>query len=348
MRAWLKVFFWPLSQLYGLVVRFRNHLYNIGYKKSFSFQTNVISVGNLGVGGNGKTPMVEYLVRLLGGNGKVAVLSRGYGRTTSGFLMANADSTASEIGDEPLQMFMKFKPQLTVAVGEARAEAIPKILFENPEIQTIILDDAFQHRAVQPQFSILVTDYWTPFFSDFMLPAGRLREPRKEVRRADLVVVTKCPPGLSEEERQRYSRRIRSYHPAVPVFFASITYKQPIHFFKVEESIKSKSVILLSGIAKAETLRDYVKKEFNLIEHLRFRDHYRYNKKDIELIREKLRDRDDIIILTTEKDMVRLIELGEDIIDLPLYYLPIECSFIDGEEDFISSISNSLTSYHHT
>ena len=173
MRLLAKLFFWPFSVLYGLAVRLRNHLYNIGYKRSFSFDKMVISVGNLSVGGNGKTPMVEYLVELLKSEYRLATLSRGYGRTTKGFLIAENGHDAKQLGDEPLQIFLKYQSEIEVVVGEARALAIPSLLLEKPETQVIILDDAYQHRAVEPQLSILVTDYNKPFFNDQLIPVGQ-------------------------------------------------------------------------------------------------------------------------------------------------------------------------------
>ena len=350
MRPLLKVLLWPASALYGLIVRFRTHLYNIGYKKSFSFQTQVISVGNLSVGGNGKTPMVEYLIRLLKSNYKLAVLSRGYGRSTHGFKLANINSQASDIGDEPLQMFLKFQPQLTVAVGESRALAIPKILFEEPDVKTIILDDAFQHLTVKPQFNILVTDYWTPFFSDFLLPSGRLREPRRGAGRANVVVVTKCPPEIEINERQEYIDQVRKYHAGVPVFFTRIEYLDPIHFITGTTALGDPTVLLFSGIAKSDTLERYVSNRYKLGKHLRFRDHFQYGVKELRYLKEGFANLpgENKILLTTEKDMVRLLEFKEMLKDLPIYYLPIECSFIDKRDEFDRTVLNSLKSVHNS
>lgn len=350
MRLMLRVLLWPASVIYGLIVRFRNHLYQIGYKKSFSFETNLISVGNLSVGGNGKTPMVEYLIRLLKTNYQLAVLSRGYGRSTGGFRMANPGDQASDIGDEPLQMFLKFQPELTVAVGESRELAIPTILLEKPDVQTIILDDAFQHRAVKPQFSILVTDYWAAFFNDFLLPAGRLREPRKGVGRADVVVVTKCPPEIGLEKRQEYTVQVQKYHTGLPVFFTSIRYLNPLHFISGTMLSGNPSVLLFSGIANSSTLVRYVSNRFKLGEHMRFRDHFQYGKKDIIRLKRRFAKLswDQKILLTTEKDMVRLLKFSEMLRDLPLYYLPIECSFIDKRDEFDETVLNSMKSFHNS
>jgi len=303
-------------------------------------------VGNLSVGGNGKTPMVEYLIRLLMPNFRLAVLSRGYGRKTSGFRLAKIDDKASDIGDEPLQMFLKFQPQLKVAVGESRALAIPNILFEGPDIQAIVLDDAFQHLAVKPQFSILVTDYWTPFFNDLLLPSGRLREPRKGAARADVVVVTKCPPELGMNKRQEYVAQVRKYHAEVPVFFTYINYLDPLHFTTGMKPSGDPTVLLFSGIAKSETLVRYVYSKYKLSEHVGYGDHYRYSSKEMADLKNRFAKLpgDNNILLTTEKDMVRLMELKEVLEGMPLYYLPIECAFIDKQQEFNEIVLNSLKS----
>jgi tetraacyldisaccharide 4'-kinase len=257
-------------------VRFRNHLYNIGYKKSFSFETRVLSVGNLSLGGNGKTPMVEYFVRLVCDEFSTAVLSRGYGRSSKGFKLATAGDTVDNLGDEPLQMYLKFHPRIEVAVGESRALAIPNILLDRPNTELVILDDAFQHRSVVPNLSILVTDYWNPFFNDQVIPAGRLREPKSGVSRADIIVVTKCPFNLKKEEQQNYFKLIRKYHQHVPIYFTTIAYQDPVHFIKGTSAVSGVNVLLLTGIAKPESMVDYVSKQFNLIDHIRYRDHFRY------------------------------------------------------------------------
>lgn len=345
MKLLLRVILWPFSALYGVVVRFRNHLYDIGYKKSFRFQTMVISVGNLGVGGNGKTPMVEYVIRLLGPRYRIATLSRGYGRATKGFKLATPSHSAVDIGDEPLQLYRKFQPDIEVAVGESRALAIPMILFEKPEVEVIILDDAFQHRSVVPQFSILVTDYHRPFFKDHLLPSGTLREPRAGVRRSDVVVVTKCPDDLDADQRQLYTEQIHNFHKA-PVFFATIRYGQPVHFQTGQPLTGQAEVLLVTGIAKPETMVNYVSNRYSLAGHLRFRDHHNFEKKHLDTIRDRfsMLSGSSRIILTTEKDMVRLLKFKSELREVPLYYLPIEMVFIDGQDHFNELVLNSIES----
>jgi tetraacyldisaccharide 4'-kinase len=303
----------------------------------------VISVGNLGVGGNGKTPMVEYIIRLLSPQYQVATLSRGYGRSTNGFKLAAPNHSAADIGDEPLQIYRKFQPEIVVAVGESRALAIPKILFEKPEVDVVILDDAFQHRSVMPQFSILVTDYRLPFFKDHLLPSGTLREPREGVRRADVVVVTKCPDDLGTDQRQLYIDQIHKFHQ-VPVFFATIRYSQPVHFKTGQPFAGQAEVLLVTGIAKPETMVEYVSNCYTLAGHLKFRDHYNFGKKQLGMIRDRfsLLSGASRIILTSEKDMVRLLRFKSELQELPLYYLPIEMGFLDGQHHFDELVLNSI------
>lgn len=298
-------------------------------------------MGNLSLGGNGKTPMVEYLIRMFGADHKIAVLSRGYGRASSGFRLANPDHTAEDIGDEPLQVYRKF-PGIEVAVGESRALAIPKILLEKPEVELIILDDAFQHREVVPQFSILVTDYGHPFFKDYVLPAGRLREPRSGIRRADAVVVTKCPVEISAEQRMACITEIHRYHK-LPVYFTTIEYKQPVHFATGVEFTGEATVLLVTGIAKAGTLVDHVGSHYSIARHMKFSDHFRYGKGHVSEIIKQFKGipGNSKIILTTEKDMVRLLKFQKELESFPLYYLPIECKFIE-EDGFKSMILNSF------
>ncbi len=344
MQSLISVVLRPLGALYGLIMRFRNHLYDIGYKKSFQFQTGVISVGNLSLGGNGKTPMVEYLIRLLLSQYRIAVLSRGYGRSTRGFILATTDHTASDLGDEPMQLFMKFKPSVAVAVGESRALAIPKILFERPEVDLIILDDAFQHRSVIPDLSILVTDYQRPFFKDFVVPAGRLREPRSGVSRSDVVVVTKCPNDISDDQRRAYIREVRKYHQA-PVFFSTIAYGLPQHFITGNHPEDEVTVLLVTGIANPGSMVDYVSGKFRLAAHLQYRDHFNFSNKQILEIMQRFSQisGDNKIVLTTEKDTMRLMNFKDQLNSIPLYYLPIESKLVSDHQQFNDLILNRMS-----
>ena len=350
MSPFFRVLLWPVSMLYGMVVRLRNHLYDIGYKKSFKFQCPVIAVGNLSVGGNGKTPMVEYLVRLISPRFKPAVLSRGYGRKSRGFRMVQQHHNATEVGDEPLQMFKKFYPGLTVAVAESRALGIPSLLLEQPAVEAIILDDAFQHRSVVPHLNILVTDFNLPFYQDFLLPSGRLREPRAGVSRADVVVVTKCPADIDSQLRREITGRIRVFDREIQVFFTSINYLGPKHFITGKRPDNAEEVLLISGIAKPQSLMEFVSAQYKISGHLEFSDHYQYRPADVDRIKRKYlqMESEKCIILTTEKDWVRLMEYKQALVDLPLYYLPIECTFIQDANRFDQIVVNSLGSFQNS
>jgi tetraacyldisaccharide 4'-kinase len=327
----LKFVLYPFAILYDGITRFRNHLYNKGLKPSVAFDIPVISVGNLTVGGTGKTPMIEYLIRLLSPQYTVATLSRGYGRSSKGFIIADDQSDASLIGDEPYQLFKKFK-SVTVAVGEERALAIPLMLQENENLQVILLDDAFQHRRVRPSLQILLTDFNRLFFNDCVLPAGRLRESKTGAARADVIVVTKCPFTLSAEERQHLQIKIRSIADK-PVFFTAIGYEKPIAFPGTRTPI-GKEVILVTGIANATPLKAHVEKHFSVRNHLEFPDHHVYTAEDLRRILEK--SGPDVSVITTEKDMAKLDvpAFAEYLNQSPFFYLPITVQFLNNSSDF--------------
>jgi tetraacyldisaccharide 4'-kinase len=322
----LQYLLWPFALLFDVITRIRNYLFDIGYKKSFEFNSIVISVGNLNVGGSGKTPMVEYLIRLLSDRFQLATLSRGYGRKTRGTRVSTATDSAQTIGDEPFQLFRKFSHQVKVVVGEERALAIPSILHEFPDVQVILMDDAFQHRTVKPQFSILVTDYQKPFYNDFLLPFGRLRESKKGAGRADVVVVTKAN-GISEKEMGEMTRKIQQHAGNRPVFFSGLKYLEPLPIHH-QMSIERK-VILVSGIAKNSYFEQEVLRLFEVARHFRFEDHHAYAAEDIQRIQQCASHLNINSILTTEKDMVKLIAPQL----LPLltkkwFYLPVQLAFL--------------------
>ncbi|MTI22802.1 tetraacyldisaccharide 4'-kinase, partial [Fulvivirga sp. RKSG066] len=301
----LGIVLYPFTLIYDLVTRFRNYLYDIDYKKQFEFDTCVIAVGNLSVGGTGKTPMIEYIIRLLKDKYTITTLSRGYGRKTKGFKMAKVSDSHLTIGDEPKQFYEKFG-EISVAVGEERAVAIPFILAENPETNLILLDDAYQHRSVKPQLNILLTDFNRPFFNDYVLPSGRLREARKGANRADIIVVTKCDESLTDDKKNEYRTAISKYSEA-PVFFTTVKYLDPL---PVNESTSlSNNVFLFTGIARHESVSSRIGKAYNLVGEMRFPDHHNYTEADIDkLVNEfdkvSLSDK---CLLTTEKDMVKFL-----------------------------------------
>ncbi len=343
----LRFLLFPFAVLYDAITALRNSLFDRGYKPATRFDIPVISVGNLAVGGTGKTPMVEYLIRLLQPNYKLAILSRGYGRKTKGFKIANANDTAATIGDEPFQIFKKFTPEINVVVGEDRAYAIPMLLQELEGTHGVILDDAFQHRSVIPGFSILLTEYSNPFFSDFILPVGRLREARSGAIRADVVVVTKCSPQLSEDEMMEFENAIRKYTDRA-VFFSKIRHGEPVGFGTSEAKL-TKQVILISAIANSHILEEYVSKTYTLLKHFDFRDHYTITGSDLKEIESLLKKYPDgeVSILTTEKDMVKLRqdELKSLIARLPVFYLPIETEFIRNGKDFDTLVLSFMQSF---
>lgn len=330
---------WPIAVLYDLVTRVRNHLFNIGHKPSFSFEVPVISVGNLNVGGSGKTPMIEYLIGLLGTTNQIATLSRGYGRKTRGLRFATASDDASTIGDEPFQLFRKFGPGVRVVVAEDRAFAIPNILNEYPDVNLVLLDDAFQHRSVRPQLSILLTEYGHLFTRDFVLPAGDLREARSGAWRADVVVVTKCPNEVADEVR--VVNEIRRYIGAKPVFFSAIDYAAPVPFGR--QASAGQRMVLMTGIANPEPFARHMSTQAMIVRHFRFGDHHRYDKREVGQV-VAFASKENATIVTTEKDMVRL-QSGRcaDIVrQSPFFFVPIRASFLKNGSEFDELVRRHL------
>jgi tetraacyldisaccharide 4'-kinase len=334
----LKALLFPFAVLYDLITRVRNYLYDTQRRGSIQFEANVIAVGNLTVGGTGKTPHVEYLIRLLSGRYKVATLSRGYGRKTRGFLLAGPDASAQTMGDEPFLYYHKYGQHITVAVGEERALAIPTILFEKPDTQVILLDDAYQHRTVRPLVNILLCDYNRPFYTDFLLPYGRLREARKGAQRADIVVVSKSPELLAPQDRIQIIEQVQKYTTGTtPVLFTSVKYTAPKHLYTQQPLPTSlRKAILVTGLANATPLKNYVDRHYTLLKHLEYRDHYIYKSTDIQSIVAEYQKhaQEDSFILTTEKDMVKMLAPSErEVLEtLPIYYIPIEVYFTDQKD----------------
>lgn len=338
----LRIVAFPFAVLYGIITGFRNRLYDRGLKPVATFEVPVIGVGNLVMGGTGKTPLIEHLVRLLRPSYHVATLSRGYGRDTKGFRLAAPGDTARTLGDEPFQFYRKFGQDVTVAVGEERALAIPSILQEREETNVILLDDAFQHRRVKPALNVLLTDFHRPFYSDLIVPAGRLRESRRGARRADVIIVTKCPADLSDEHMMEVERAIRVYADR-PVFFTRIHYGNPVSFGS-GAAADVKDVVLVTGIANAKPLQDYLATAFRVHDHISFSDHHAYTRADVERFRKVVEKHPGHCLLTTEKDMVKLAaESFRDIVQhLPIFYVPIEVEFVKSGEDFDAIVLNTV------
>ncbi len=341
----------PFSFIYGAIVWLRNRLYDKDYLKSVPFNFPLICVGNLAVGGTGKTPMVEYLVRLLQPGFKTATLSRGYKRKTKGFGIAAAGTTALEIGDEPMQFHSKF-PGITVAVGEERLVAIPHLLQEAPETEVIILDDAFQHRPVKAGLNILLTAYKDLYTRDLMLPAGDLRDVKSSAARAEIIIVTKCSPSLSREEKNEIIAELK---PAAwqTIYFTHIRYATPYHLFtKRELNISQQSdVLLICGIANPGPLKEYLTDHVNSYDMLRYKDHHIFDSDDLVEIKKqfaKIRSSEKLI-LTTEKDGVRLQKFEQELSDFPIYVLPIAHSFLFEEAGkFDEQVLSYVNSYRQT
>lgn len=338
----------PLSFIYGGIVWLRNWLFDKNIFKSTPFNFPLICVGNLAVGGTGKTPMVEYLVRLLKNDFKTATLSRGYKRKTKGFGIAGQSTTALEIGDEPMQFHKKF-PDITVAVGEERLVAIPQLLQDRPETEVIILDDAFQHRAVKAGLNILLTEQKDLFTRDLMLPAGDLRDIKSSAKRADIIIVTKCKNGLTEKEKNELLEELAPA-PRQTVYFTEIQYGRPYHLFSKKEIsfTQSADILLVCGIANPGPLKEYLSASVHSYDMLRYADHHIFDSDDLKEIKkqfEKMRSSEKLI-LTTEKDGVRMKKFENELADFPLYILPIRHSFLFNEEEkFKTQVVSFIRSY---
>ena len=340
---WLR----PLSFLYGLGVELRSQLFELNILKSRSFTTPVISVGNITVGGTGKTPHVEYLVRLLSNEAKVAVLSRGYKRKTHGYLLADKDSTMRDIGDEPYQMKLKF-PNIEVAVDANRCEGIDHLINDEQTKDTdvIILDDAYQHRYVKPGINILLVDYHRLIIYDELLPSGRLREPIESKNRADIVIITKCPDSLNPIDYRVLTKAMKLY-AYQSLFFTSLRYGAPYLLFGGDETRVPKKqdsdVLLLTGIASPEQMIDDVQPNVKSLKPLTFPDHHAFSPRDIEKINNAFAamPQESRVILTTEKDAARLRNVSglSEEVKQRLLVLPVEVKFmLDGEEIFNDKI----------
>ena len=325
----------PLSWLYGIASNFRNTLFNIGVLKSRNFDVPIIAVGNITVGGSGKTPHVEYLIRLLKGTFHTAVLSRGYKRKSKGFLQASTKTTMPEIGDEPFQMKQKY-PDVIVAVDKDRCHGIDTLVENDKDIDVILLDDAFQHRYVKPGINILLVDYHRLIIYDKLLPAGRLREPLNGKDRADIVIVTKCPKDLKPMEYRVITKAMNLY-PYQQLFFTSIDYGELLPVFQEAKKaqdlhdLKDHSALLLTGIASPQQMTHDLQPLIPQLTSLAFGDHHVFSKKDVELINSTFAALPSPkLIITTEKDVTRL-QLVEGLsqeVRSNLYALPINVCFL--------------------
>lgn len=330
MRLLRKLLF-PFSLIYLLVTAVRNFLYNTGLFKSYTFSVPVIAIGNLSTGGTGKTPQTEYLIRLLSDKYRVATLSRGYKRKSKGFVLGSADSNADILGDEPYQFRQKF-PNINVAVDADRKNGIEQLLSLSPQPEIIILDDAYQHRRVKAGFYVLLTSYGDLYADDLILPAGNLRESWSGAKRADVIVVTKCPPDLTESERKKITDKLKP-KKSQKVYFTCIAYDSAVYSdngrLEVSE-IANVAKVLVAGIAKPKPFFDYLQQPGD--EALAFPDHHDFTDKELADLNERSLHK---IIITTEKDYMRLKgKLPAD----RLFYLPIKSRFLEGGTDFDKTI----------
>lgn len=343
----IRYLLFPFSLIYGFIIWIRNKLFDRKILRSASFNFPLICIGNLAAGGTGKTPMTEYLIRLLEKKFVIATLSRGYKRTTKGFLIADENSTAADIGDEPMQMHKKFA-DLTVAVHEERVLGIPQLLFEKPQTQVIILDDAFQHREVNAGMNVLLTEYDHLYTRDFMLPTGNLRDVKSSSKRANIIVVTKCKASLNEKEKKEILTELNPLD-SQQVFFTTIDYANPYHIFTNEIKILEQAykALVISGIANPTPLEKMLS-DYNITyEMMLFKDHYTFSINDIKEIKKRFSklESPDKIILTTEKDATRLAKYANELKGFPVYAIPMQHKFLFGEEikfdaEIISFVEN--------
>ena len=310
----LKWLLFPFSMVFWIITSVRNFFYDTGIFKSYSFKTPTICVGNLNVGGTGKSPMVEHLIKLYKNDYKLAVLSRGYNRNTNGFIEVKPEMSAKEVGDEPLQFKRKFN-SIKVFVDANRKNALEQIEKNHPDVNLILLDDAYQHRRVKADINILLTTYAKPFYKDFILPVGRLRESIAGKKRADVIVVTKCPNQLDSKKIEEMTRQINPTKNQ-KVLFSNISYDKKVYSLTESLALKNfNDFLLVTGIANPKPLIKYLNDKQKTFEHLKFPDHHNFTPREIENLVSCKKP-----ILTTEKDFTRL---HQDIKQY-IYYLPIE------------------------
>lgn len=344
-------YLFPFAFLYRLIVNSRNLLFHIGVLKSKSFNIPIISVGNISVGGTGKTPHIEYLVSWLKKDYKLATLSRGYKRKTKGFLLATNHSDVKSIGDEPLQLKSKFK-DIQVAVDEKRVNGVEQLLKlkESPEV--VLLDDAYQHRHIKPGLNILLIDYNRPIHKDYMLPVGRLREPAYNHSRANIIIMTKCPSSLKPIDYRIMQKDLNIY-PYQSLFYTTFKYQKLVSVFnqtppKELKSVKGHTALVITGIANPNLLYKELEQNGLKIEKMKFSDHHSFSMADVQKIVGRFMEINtkDKVIICTEKDAIRLKEFSKNssLVKTPIYYLPIEVDFLNnGETEFQSLVKKYCT-----
>lgn len=338
----------PFALVFGLIVWIRNWLYDKNISRSASFGLPIICVGNLSVGGTGKSPMVEYLAMHLKNRFKVAILSRGYKRKTRGYALATPQTTAIDIGDEPMQFHRKF-PDIPVAVGEERLVAIPQLLHDRPDTGVILLDDAFQHRAIKAGLNILLTDHGNLFTRDFFLPTGDLRDLPSGYKRAHIIIVTKCRPDMSVEEKEAITREIKPL-PHQKLFFTTIAYGTPYHITQQNLRLMDENteVLLITGIANPRPLKKYLEERIHTYYMMHYNDHHIFSIDDWREIIKRFQgiQAENKILLTTEKDAMRLLKFEQEINGMPFYVMPIEHKFLFGRaQEFDGMVAQFIQNF---
>ena len=333
---WYNWILLPISLVYWIITSIRNIFFEIGIFKENKFNIPIIGIGNITVGGTGKTPHSQYISELLQKKFKIAILSKGYGRKTKEFKYVKINSNCNEVGDEPLQM-KKNLPKEIVAVDHKRVNGVNKIMKEHPGVNCIILDDAFQHRSVKIGFNILLSDYNNPIYNDHMMPVGLLRESKKGIKRADCVIISKCPENLTLEESNRIKKKLKF---TKEVFFSKVIYDKIVSLNENKTIKKSsiKKLLLVTGIANSSPIIEYLEKSNIQIKHIKYKDHFHYQKKDInKIIDIYKREISEIIILTTEKDAQKM-KVFEELSKFPVYYLKVSIDFIRNKDKFEEKI----------
>ncbi len=341
----------PLAWLYGLAIRFRHWMFDLGVLRTHTFQMPIIGVGNLSLGGTGKTPFIEYLIRHFYTDYKLAVLSRGYGRKSKGFLYANQFSSYEDIGDEPMQYLRKFTGKIKVAVDEDRVEGVRSLMADDQQLEMVLLDDSFQHRYIKPGLSILLTDMHKLYMEDYLLPVGSLRDVVSQAKRADIIVVTKTNKVLSPITRRRIKGVLKP-EPQQSLYFSFLDYGEPVSFPEstdISVFKKARIIILFTGIANSYPFQEYLRDLCTELIVMDYPDHHKYKRKDLQKVRRVYDETfgGSKIIVTTEKDAMRLIKSDylSELKDIPLFYVPVQMKMHGLDE---TNLINQLAKYVKT
>lgn len=341
----MRLLSYPISLIYGIIISFRNFLFDTNILNSLEYNVPIICVGNLTVGGTGKTPHIEYLLKLLH-NKKSCVLTRGYGRETDNLMCVKNTSSSLDVGDEAIQIKQKF-PECQIIVSGDRRKGIEYIIKEFPETEIILMDDGFQHRKIKAGLNIIINDYNNPFYYDKIMPLGTLRDHLNSIKRAEIVITSKCSSNLNPTEKKGIIKSLNLY-PSQNAFFSEIKYEKMRSIFTNEEvNIPNKlNITLITSIANANPLIKFLKIEGNFVNHIKFADHHNYNQKDIADILTKFKTSNSTknIILTTEKDKVKLQKFKNEFMGINCYFLPIKM-IIHDQEKFNTQIIDYVTKH---